>query len=335
VALLRYYIPPGADTFRLERPEGLEDAAWGAIDEPLQRLNRAIRDEDMPLMIGCAKDLVEATAKVVLETRGETAPSKEDLPKLLAQAQAVLDRQPGKGLATDSTIRDISQGALKICNGLAPLRNRYGSGHGRSEAPQVAEELALVSVDSAMLWTRWALRRLRYVILGRPDALVRDLRRATFYRGDLTERLRTVRFGELDSPDQALLGVAVARRAMTGTFLVMEEGVERCAQTHDLDQWLESFRIGLINGLLLNAEGQFDTNAWAVKQIALLAGSLTNPGSVLNEVVEKSWRAGNSPSMDSDENREEAKRAMPASFRLPEATRAPWDSLRDRLELPF
>jgi hypothetical protein len=35
-------------------------AATGLIDEPLQRLNRAIRDEDMPLMIGCAKDLSPA-----------------------------------------------------------------------------------------------------------------------------------------------------------------------------------------------------------------------------------------------------------------------------------
>jgi hypothetical protein len=72
-----------------------------------------------------------------------------------------------------------------------------------------------------------------------------------------------------------------------------------------------------------------------VQQIALLAGSLTDPGGVLDEVVEKSWRAGNSPSIDRETNREEAKQAMSASFRLPEAARASWDRLRGRLDCPF
>lgn len=336
MSLLRYFSSAGVvETFRLDRPDGLEDATWRAIDDPLQRLNRALRDEDLPLIIGCAKELVEATAKVVLESRGETAPSKEDLPKLLNQAQAALDRQPGKGLAADASIRDIAQGALKICTGLAPLRNRYGTGHGRSVAPEVAEELALVSVDSAMLWTRWALRRLRHVILGRPEALIRDLGQAVFYRGALTERLHAVRLGELSPPDQSLLGLAVARRANTGTFLVQEEGVERCAETHDLIAWPASYRVGLINGLLLNPEGQFHTSVWAIKQIPLLAASLPDPGEVLDEVAEKAWKASLSAPMESDEARAEIKSAMPETRRLTPSAQHGWEQLSERLDCPF
>lgn len=305
MGLQRHFSQPGPDTYRLDRPEGLEDAAWAAVDDPLQRLNRVLRNDDLPLLIGSAKELIEATAKVVLEARGEPVPSKEGLPKLLVQAQAALDRQPGQGLATDSTIRDIAQGALKIGNCLGPLRNRYGTGHGRSEAPDVAEELAQVSIDAAMLWTRWALRRLRHVILGRPENLIHDLRHTTFYRGDVAQRLQAVQLAELDEANQSLLGVAVARRAMTGTFLVMDEGVERCAQTRDFIEWPEAYRVGLLNGLLLNAEGQFDTNPWAVKQIALLAVSFTDPGAILSEVAEKAWHASLSPRMDSDESQQE------------------------------
>ena len=336
MSLLRYFTSAGVvEPFRLDRPDGLEDTTWQAIDDPLHRLNRAIREEDLPLIIGCAKELVEATAKVVLESRGETAPSKEDLPKLLNQAQAVLDRQPGKGLATDPSIRDIAQGALKICAGLAPLRNRYGTGHGRSVAPAVAEELALVSVDSAMLWTRWALRRLRHVILGRPEALIRDLGDTVFYRGALTERLHAVRLGALTPQDQSLLGLAVARRAMTGTFLVQEEGIERCAETHDLVAWPTSYRVGLVNGLLLNPEGQFHTNVWAIKQIALLVASLSEPGDVLDEVAEKAWKASLAASMESDEVRAEIKAAMPSASRLPPSAQHGWVQIRERLDCPF
>ncbi|GAA4989098.1 abortive infection family protein [Pseudonocardia tropica] len=336
MSLLRYFTSAGVvETFRLDRPDGLEDTAWQAIDDPLQRLNRALREEDLPLIIGCAKELVEATAKVVLESRGETAPGKEDMPKLLNRAQAVLDRQPGKGLATDASIRDIAQGALKICAGLAPLRNRYGTGHGRSVAPSVAEELALVSVDSAMLWTRWALRRLRHVILGRPEALIRDLGGAVFYRGALTERLHAVRLGALPPPDQSLLGLAVARRAMTGTFLVQEEGVERCAETHDLAAWPTSYRVGLVNGLLLNPEGQFHTTAWAIKQIALIAASLPDPGDALDEVAEKSWKAPLADSMESDEVRAEIKEAMSRASQIPPSAQNGWHRLRERFDCPF
>lgn len=337
MGLERYFASHGTGTLCLERPEGLEHTAWSAIDDPLQRLNRALATDDLPLVIGTCKDIVEATAKVVLAARGETTASNEDFPKLLTKAQSVLDRQPGRGLAADPHIRDVAQGALKVVNSLPALRNRYGTGHGRAQAPEVAEEIVLVTVDMAMLWTRWALRRLRHVILGRPENLISYLSSGgRFTRGHLSDRLRAARLADLDPADQSALGVAVAHRAMTGTFLVMDEGVERCAESDDVVEWPEAYRTGLINGLLLDAKGQSDTSVWAVQQIAQLLRSISDPGGVLGGAAEKLDHAWASSRLDTDETREEVRAAMAAERpRVPAAARAAWDRIRDRVEVPF
>jgi hypothetical protein len=215
--------------------------------------------DDLQLVVGTCKDLAESVAKVVLAARGVTTATNEDFPKLMTQAQAVLDRQPGKGLASGAQIRDVAQGALKIINNLPNLRNRFGTGHGRPLIPEVAEEVVLLSVDMTMMWTRWALRRLRHVIFGRPDNLIKYLGSgATFYRGDLAARLEAACLSGLAAPDQSALAIAVAHRALTGTFLVMEEGVEACAQSGELTKWPDAYRVGLINGLVINADGEFE-----------------------------------------------------------------------------
>lgn len=109
----RYFTSTAAGTLHLEQPEGLESTAWSAINDSLQRLNRALLADDLPLVVGTCKDLTETVAKVVLAARGVTTATNEDFPKLMTQAQSVLDRQPGRGLATDAQVRDVAQGALK------------------------------------------------------------------------------------------------------------------------------------------------------------------------------------------------------------------------------
>jgi hypothetical protein len=284
---LSSYIPTSATGGHyLYRPDGLEDAAWAAIDDPLQRLNRALVASDQPLVVGTCKDLAEAVAKVVLAARGETVASNEDFPKLMTRAQAVLDRQPGRGLAADEQVRLIAQSLLKAVNGLPELRNRFGTGHGRALAPEVAEEVVLVSQDVALAWCRWALRRLRHVIFGRPQALIIALSTGqTFYRGGLTERLEAARLPDLAEADQSALAIAVAHRAMTGTFVVAEDGVERCAESSDRTAWPGAYRTGLINALLISPEGQIYTTPWAVRQIGLLLANVDNPENVLADLA--------------------------------------------------
>jgi hypothetical protein len=130
---------------------------WESIEDCLNRLQRALRDEDQLLTVGSAKELVEATAPVVLDARGRRAASGEDYQHAVQRAHGALERQPGPDLAGDPAIRAIAQGAKPIAVRLRDLRNDHGTGHGRAIVPDVAEEIMLVSIDAAMLWSRCGL----------------------------------------------------------------------------------------------------------------------------------------------------------------------------------
>ncbi|MEJ3652033.1 abortive infection family protein [Actinomycetes bacterium KLBMP 9759] len=332
-----YFMASLTGSLLLLRPDGLEDAAWAAIDDPLQRLNRALAENDQPLVVGTSKDLAEAVAKVVLAARGETVASNEDFPKLVTRAQVALERQPGQGLAADEAVRLTAQSALKAIKGLPELRNRFGSGHGRAFAPEVAEEVVLISVDLAMMWCRWALRRLRHVIFGRPQVLITALSTGqTFHRGALTARLEAARLPELSEPDQSALAHAVAHRALTGTFVVAEDGVERCAESNDRVVWPNAYRAGLVAALLINAEGRIDTNPWAVRQVGLLLSIVDNPEKLLVDLAAISRQAFLSPRLAASESaRLEVQAAMLAEeARMPGPVQVQWRAIHERIVPP-
>jgi len=323
--------------FRLERPDGLSDEHWNAISAYSERLGRAVASNDLPLCIGTAKELVEAVAKVVLEARGKAVTNKADFTDVLTQAHVQLDRQPGAGLSTEPPVRDIAQGVKKIASQLGVLRNAYGTGHGRPYDPEVEQEIALASIDAALLWTRWGLRRLRPLILGSPTALARDLLGGTtFYRGTLTERLHAARLAEIELADQRVIGLAVARRAMRDTFVVQEEGVERCAETHDLQTWPLGYREGLLEGLFIGIDGRLDATSWSVGQAALLLNSLPQESPAIAELAEKCNSANYSQRLDDDVNRTAALTALrSAEWVLPSWADAPWKLIISRMEIPF
>ncbi len=271
----------------LSRPDGLDDGAWESINQCQARLVRALDDDDYSLVLGCAKELVEATAKVVLDARGSTPASNADFHEVVKLAQAALERQPGVGLSADPPVRNIAQGAQKIATELREIRNRYGTGHGRSTAPDVADELVHVSVDAAMLWTRWALRRLEHVLSGSLANLVRDLREGGhFTRKSLAKRLEAADVPALNPTDQHHLGVALAQRAMQGTFIV-KEVVEACAKAPNDEKWPPAYRAGLVEGLILDRDGYVSTDAWAVSTSAILFGAHFDAASVLSALLGK------------------------------------------------
>lgn len=179
-------------TSMLNRPAELGADHWRTITGHADRLERAGRDGDLSLVVGSAKDLVETIAKIVLELSGEVAPSNAQLPELLSKVHAAIDRQPGQGAAADPSVRNVVQGAKTIVSQLPELRNRFGTGHGRVLTPEIDDELASLSLDAALLWARWVLRRLEQLLAGRPLSLVEALQSGIFYRGALRNRLLAV-----------------------------------------------------------------------------------------------------------------------------------------------
>ncbi|MFI9847190.1 abortive infection family protein [Nonomuraea sp. NPDC051941] len=298
----------------LPRPDGLEDAAWASIESYRVRLENAIREKDQALILGTVKDLAEATAKVVLDARGQTIPSNEKFASVVQRAQRVLERQPGVGLAAGPPIRNVAQGASTIVIQLAEIRNQFGTGHGRALQPEVAEEFVHVGIDACLLWVRWALRRLSHLIAGQPSTLVRDLRDGgIFTRNALATRLRAANLPDLEPTEQHLLGVAVAQRAMTGTFMVMEDGVEACASSSDITLWPPDYRTGAVEGLFLDREGYVRTSEWGCHQAGLILAVHPQVVDVLHELSAKFDQAAWSFGFTADhEEREKVVNAMRA-----------------------
>ncbi len=284
----------------LVRPDGLSDGQWGVIREAEDRLFRASAASDSQLVVGSAKELCESIAKIVATERGDTLGRGADMPELVAAAHKALEFQPGEGLANDPETRKIAQGLKSVVSGLAELRNRHGTGHGHATLTGVTEEHANLAIDASLLWSKWALRRLEPYISGGVTALVRDLEGAIFHQGDLARRLGYANLEVLSDEDQLRLGVAVARRASGGTFVVARDGVES-VDASDGRVWPAGYVEGVVNGLLLDRDGTLDPNGWKIRETSRLLAGLADPSPVLHRLERQVLNASGSFGWVSDD----------------------------------
>jgi hypothetical protein len=145
---------------REEVLSGITDPA--TIREHLDRIARAIEDEDAAQAIGSAKELIESTAKVVLSERGQPVNDKDDLPELVRAAQLALAVHPTSALPGpdgSDAVKRILGGATTVATGIAELRNRgYGTGHGPGQ-PRVGLRArhARLAVAGAKMWCEFML----------------------------------------------------------------------------------------------------------------------------------------------------------------------------------
>jgi hypothetical protein len=103
------------------------------LHQQIERI-RASLDDDPALAIGTAKELVETTCKTVLADYGIQAKSSWDISRLVKEARAVLRLVPedipdsAKGA---EVIKRVLSNRGQISQGIAELRNMYGTGHGK------------------------------------------------------------------------------------------------------------------------------------------------------------------------------------------------------------
>lgn len=316
----------------LRRPEGLEGDHWAAIAQSEERLQRADREPDPQLVVGSAKELVETVAKVIISARGLTIRNNADFSEVVTTAHKCLERQPGEGLATDAEIRTIAQAAKTIAIEVNRLRGRYGTGHGQAFVPEVTEEHTTVVVDAARLWCRWALRRLEHLIEGAPAGLIRDLRGTTFTRGLLARRLASANLGQLDAVEQHALGVAVGRRASSGTFLVREEGVDPAVESGDVETWPPAYRVGIVEGSFLDERGYVAVTTTMASRATALLRVVPDVDAVSAQLLRQAGEADWSYRFEDDEKRAAVIQTMRDTVQeLPtEQSRSNWLALADR-----
>ncbi|WP_165970465.1 abortive infection family protein [Actinomadura sp. 6K520] len=281
-------IPP-AYQLTLERAVGITDEAWKVIEETQRRLARALEAADHPLALGVAKEMVETIAKIVLATRGEVAGSQMDYDKCVTAAHKALVRLPGQHLSNEPVLKQLVQSAKGIATQLAPVRNAYGTGHGRAEQPDIPEEMLHLCLDGALLWSRWALRRLGVLTLAMPEPLIRDLKSGTFYGGTLAPGLKAALQTEGDDAVLRRLGMAVGQRAMRDTHVVQMEGVQACAESNDLHVWPATYRAALFEGLFIDATGRPTVSTWSAEWASRVIAPLDEDeaGAVIKDLETK------------------------------------------------
>lgn len=143
------------------RPPALEETLAGLTDPSgiraeLERIRRALPD-DPAGAIGAARQLVEATAKVVLTERSMPVAADAKVPELVKAAQQALHLHPSSTTAgpdSSEAVKKILGGVSSIAVGVAELRNRgYGSGHGQASTPAgLRSRHAHLAVNAAITW---------------------------------------------------------------------------------------------------------------------------------------------------------------------------------------
>lgn len=246
------------DRFHVPRPEHIGDAHTAAIELELERFRLAFDAGDAGDAIGHLKCLVEAIAKSVLDLNGTPAVGDASFESTANRAHKLLAGQRGHELAHETPFGNLATQARKMTDSLGEIRNGYGSGHGRARLPVLRDEMLDLAVDGALLWSRWAIRRIGYFAQGRPEVLIRDLvgdpgGRINFFAGDVTSRLLGADLAHAEPHHARSIGVAVGQRAAQDTFNVRMEGVDQAIADGDLERWPSSYRIGVANGLVFSA----------------------------------------------------------------------------------
>ena len=121
-----------------------------AIEDQLDRLRRSA--EDPALMLGTAKEMLESTAKYVLEAFSVPYSATMDFDMLWFHTRDRLGLHPKDvdvGAPGGEEVREILQASWSIARMTNVLRNREGTGHGRTLPTGVSVEVAHLIVREA------------------------------------------------------------------------------------------------------------------------------------------------------------------------------------------
>jgi len=107
------------------------DASY--VAQQITRMEGALYN-DPSLAIGTAKELIETCCKTILQERGVEIPRDAEIPRLVKLTSQELrltpDAIPDAAKAAE-TIKRLLSNLATIAQGVAELRNAYGTGHGK------------------------------------------------------------------------------------------------------------------------------------------------------------------------------------------------------------
>jgi hypothetical protein len=251
------------------------------------RLAAAVAADDRPGVIGAAKELIECVARCVLDATERPVGDKEDFNAVIRAAQKALERVAGNDVSSSPDVKVIAGAAQSIAVRANVIRNQVGTGHGRARVADIDDEMAEIAADGAMLWSRWALRRLGHLMARYPTRLLSALA-----GGAYRDRLRTA-FEEVQLPDQPkevqhAIGVAFGREAAGGFGNASVVGLRPAVDSPDLDVYTVDYRLGLVDGMVINGEGQIALTEHYVPRLVDVLAPIPGARAVqaINELAE-------------------------------------------------
>ena len=127
------YVGVGITPAVSEAKQTLGGTDPGYIAQQITRMEASVQS-DPALAIGTAKELVETCCKTILEARGITFSKSSDLPQLVKLTTKDLELTP-KDISDTAraaeTVKRLLNNLSTISQGIAELRNLYGTGHGK------------------------------------------------------------------------------------------------------------------------------------------------------------------------------------------------------------
>ncbi len=122
------------------------------LTRQIERIEKA-GEIDPWLPIGTAKELIETTCKTILEQRGKSIPTGLTLTQLVKETEKELPLVPGEVPSerkANKTLRTLVNNLTSVVQGLAELRNEFGTGHGHDAlAPGLRPRHARLAVGAA------------------------------------------------------------------------------------------------------------------------------------------------------------------------------------------
>ena len=125
-------VSPGLNSAR----ETFSGTDVGYVSQQITRMETAV-NQDPELAIGTAKELVETCCKSILNECQVSFSKNDNLPKIMKatiqQLELTPEDIPGQAKAS-KTIKRLLSNLATITQGVAELRNHYGTGHGKLSA---------------------------------------------------------------------------------------------------------------------------------------------------------------------------------------------------------
>lgn len=106
----------------------------GYVAQQITRMEASVAS-DPALAVGTAKELVETCCKTILNARGIAFSRSADLPELVKMTIKELALAPNDipdSAKAAETVKRLLNNLATITQGVAELRNQYGTGHGKA-----------------------------------------------------------------------------------------------------------------------------------------------------------------------------------------------------------